>query len=290
MIPIYLSLGAGVQSSTLALMAAKGEISMPKAAIFADTQDEPQSVYRWLDWLKKQLPFPVYRVTKGRLSDESLRMRVSAKGLKFPCTNIPFFTKSPTGELGKIPHRSCTADFKIKPILKELRKQIGPKLIAAWHREHKGQTFREKQKDALAVSWIGISLDEMQRMKESRDPWVRCEWPLIERRMTRQHCLDWMAKNNYPVPPRSSCVYCPFHRNSEWRRLQTEEPEAFQQAVEFEREIQRVKARTDNMNSTPFLHRSCKPLGTIDFRSDIERGQGVFEWGFEEECEGMCCN
>ena len=35
----FLSLGAGVQSSTLALMAAKGEIGpMPDAAIFADTQ------------------------------------------------------------------------------------------------------------------------------------------------------------------------------------------------------------------------------------------------------------
>jgi 3'-phosphoadenosine 5'-phosphosulfate sulfotransferase (PAPS reductase)/FAD synthetase len=63
-LPQYLSLGAGVQSSTLALMAARGEIGpMPKAAIFADTQAEPESVYRWLDWLEKQLPFPVHRVT-----------------------------------------------------------------------------------------------------------------------------------------------------------------------------------------------------------------------------------
>jgi 3'-phosphoadenosine 5'-phosphosulfate sulfotransferase (PAPS reductase)/FAD synthetase len=66
--PIHiLSLGAGVQSSTLALMAAAGEVTpMPAAAIFADTQDEPASVYRWLDWLEKQLPFPVYRVTAGK--------------------------------------------------------------------------------------------------------------------------------------------------------------------------------------------------------------------------------
>lgn len=49
-----LSLGAGVQSSTLALMAARGEVpGFPKldCAIFADTQDEPASVYRWLEWL-----------------------------------------------------------------------------------------------------------------------------------------------------------------------------------------------------------------------------------------------
>lgn len=50
--PVHiLSLGAGVQSSTLALMAAAGEITpMPQAAIFADTQAEPASVYKWLDW------------------------------------------------------------------------------------------------------------------------------------------------------------------------------------------------------------------------------------------------
>jgi len=64
-----ISLGAGVQSSTIALMAAHGEIApMPDAAIFADTQAEPVSVYRWLDWLETQLQFPVHRVTAGNLS------------------------------------------------------------------------------------------------------------------------------------------------------------------------------------------------------------------------------
>jgi 3'-phosphoadenosine 5'-phosphosulfate sulfotransferase (PAPS reductase)/FAD synthetase len=61
-----ISLGAGVQSSTMALMAKHGEITpMPEFAIFADTQSEPSSVYRWLDWLGQQLPFPIIRVTKG---------------------------------------------------------------------------------------------------------------------------------------------------------------------------------------------------------------------------------
>ena len=58
--PLHIiSLGAGVQSSTMALMAAAGEITpMPTCAIFADTQDEPASVYKWLDWLEPKLPFP----------------------------------------------------------------------------------------------------------------------------------------------------------------------------------------------------------------------------------------
>ena len=75
-----ISLGAGVQSSALALMAAKGEITpMPDFAIFADTQAEPQSVYRWLDWLETQLPFPVHRVTKGDLTVDAVKIRHSKK-------------------------------------------------------------------------------------------------------------------------------------------------------------------------------------------------------------------
>jgi hypothetical protein len=65
-----ISLGAGVQSSTMALMAAAGEIlPMPDCAIFADTHAEPRAVYDWLDWLTKQLPFPVIRVSQGNLGN-----------------------------------------------------------------------------------------------------------------------------------------------------------------------------------------------------------------------------
>src|SRR5688500_14335302 len=102
--PVHIiSLGAGVQSSTMALMAAAGEIEpMPVAAIFADTQAEPASVYRWLDWLEANLPFPVHRVTKGSLEAKSLRMKVSKKGSRYSVTDIPFFVKSARGDLGKI--------------------------------------------------------------------------------------------------------------------------------------------------------------------------------------------
>ena len=67
-----ISLGAGVQSSVMSLMAARGELEMPDAAIFADTQWEPKEVYDHLNWLEEQLPFPVYRVTHGDIRKMSL--------------------------------------------------------------------------------------------------------------------------------------------------------------------------------------------------------------------------
>lgn len=267
-----ISLGAGVQSSTMALMAAAGEITpMPKAAIFADTQDEPASVYRWLGWLEKELPYPVHRVTKGKLSEEAMRMRVSKKGVTYARTDIPFFTLSPNGDLGKIPHRSCTADYKIKPIMQAARKLAGVK---------------RGEKNPVVTQWIGISLDEIRRMKPSREAWSVSRWPLIEKRMTRMMCLDWMREHGFPEPPRSACVFCPFHGSKEWRRMQLQEPEEFQRAVQFERAVQIAKGNSpENFKSIPFLHRSCKPLDTIDFRSDVERGQ-LTMW--DDECEGMC--
>lgn len=103
-----ISLGAGVQSSTMALMCAKGELPYKvTAAIFADTQAEPQSVYRWLDWLEKQLPFPVYRVTAGSLVTETFRERISKNGRPYLKNFIPSFSLSDHGELGMLP-RKCT--------------------------------------------------------------------------------------------------------------------------------------------------------------------------------------
>jgi hypothetical protein len=259
------------------LMAAKGEITpMPVAAIFADTGNEPASVYNWLNWLTSQLPFPVNHVWKERkgkrlsLADESLRMKVTADGRKFSQTNVPVFTRNNDGGHGKVPFRSCTLDFKIDP-LRKAQRILGD--------------VKRGQKTVGVISWQGISTDEASRMKDSRDPWVRNRYPLVELRMSRDDCLRWMREHDYPKPPRSACVFCPFHSNSEWRRLKTEEPEEFAKAVKFEKDLQTIKAESANFRTTPYLHVLRQPLDTIDFRNAEDRGQINM---FENECEGMC--
>jgi len=273
--PIHIvSLGAGVQSSTLALMAAKGLVTpMPVAAIFADTQAEPPSVYRWLDWLEKQLSFPVHRVTAGSLTERITTTRVNRKtGKRYYSNMIPAFTLNPDGTKG-IVGRSCTSNFKIVPIMKKAR-QLGG--------------IKRGQKSVGVVQWIGISLDEVSRMKDSRDPWAESRWPLIEMRMNRHDCLRWMKSNGYPTPPRSACSYCPFHSDAEWRRLRAEEPEEFAKAVEVERLLQAAHAAVTTpgkMQGKAYLHESLKPLDTVDFSTEEENGQTSL---FQNECEGMC--
>lgn len=274
--PIHIiSLGAGVQSSTMALMAAAGEITpMPVAAIFADTQDEPASVYRWLDWLEPRLPFPVHRVTAGKLSKRAVHMHVTKDGRRFSKTDIPFFTLNADGSQGKIVHRGCTRDFKLRPLMQCAKRIAG---------------IKRGQKTTGVVQWIGISLDEMVRMKVAREPWAINRWPLVEYGFRRDDCLRWMKRRGFPQPPRSACVYCPFHQDREWRRLKDHEPEEFQKAVEFEKNLQAAKAQSQNFRTVTFLHRSLKPLAEVDFSTEQERGQETWwEEEFRDECEGMC--
>jgi hypothetical protein len=195
--PIHvISLGAGVQSSTMALMAAKGEITpMPTAAVFADTGAEPAKVYDWLDWLERELPFPVHKVTNGNLTDESLKPRKREKdGGVYMKRLIPVFGIMPDGKKTAAIGRKCTADYKIKPILKKVKE------IAAIGR---GEKFHK------VTQWIGISMDEIQRMKDPSHPWTKHRWPLIEKRLTRGHCLEWMEANGYPPPPEALAIIAP---------------------------------------------------------------------------------
>ncbi len=97
--------------------------------------------------------------------------------------------------------------------------------------------------------------------------------------------LRWMEARKLPKPPRSACAYCPYHSDNEWRRLRDSEPEAFEKAIAFERQVQHVYKGDEVTRGTLFLHRSCVPLDQVDFSTDEDHGQQVM---FGNECEGMC--
>jgi hypothetical protein len=283
-------------------MAAHGEIGpMPDAAIFADTMAEPASVYEWLDWLEPLLPFPVVRVSRGDLTEESLAVKEfkNDPSRHWVKSLIPAFIENPAGwypakskdddegllfdverterlvykeaERG-IMGRRCTFSYKVEQLEKAARKLAG---------------IKRGQKDLTVTQWIGISWDEAQRMKPARFPWTQHRWPLVELRMKREHCLKWMEDHGYPKPPRSACVYCPFHSNAEWRRLRDDEPKEFQRAVKFEKALQAAKAKTDNQRGKPFLHPSLIPLDEVDLRDENPDQMQLLQ-DFRNECTGMC--
>lgn len=260
-----ISLGAGVQSSTMALMAAHGEITpMPDCAVFADTQAEPKSVYAWLDWLERQLPFPVHRVTQGDFALEAVRLRTSKNGVRYQKHSPPAFTKE-NGRASGMLMRQCTQDFKLAPLYRQYRKLGG--------------------KRSGCTQWIGISLDEVERMKPppAKHAWLFNRFPLIDAGITRSKCLQWMTRHGYPAPPRSACVFCPYHSNAEWQDLKTHDPEAFAVAVSWEKSLQAMFAKVNGFRGEVYLHRELVPLDQVDF----EKASPQMDM-FADECEGMC--
>jgi|TARA_R110002012_G_scaffold274488_2_gene460810 hypothetical protein len=274
-----LSLGAGVQSSTLALMAAKGEITpMPDCAIFADTGAEPQGVYDYLDWLEKQLPFPVHRVMRSEGLTNALKYQAKHKNKKnhvwkkFSNVGIPLHTQSVKGTKGML-LRSCTSLYKIEPVVKKIRELLGLK---------KGERGFKK---VCVHQWIGISTDEAARMKLSKFSYIKHIFPLIENNMSRQDCLDWMKNNKFPKPSKSACTFCPYHDDILWRDMKMNDPKSFSEAVEIDHLVRDgIKGTKGNKL---YLHRSMKPLIEVDFRNAEDAGQTRLD-GFDEECEGMC--
>lgn len=269
-----LSLGAGVQSTTLALLAAVGEIGPPlDCAIFADTGSEPAGVYRHLEWLcSGVLPFPVHVLppVKGRSLGAELLASTRGESPRGSHARPPFYVKKIDGEKGII-RRQCTGDYKIDPIEKRIRELLGIKPRARWPRE------------AVVEQWLGISRDEASRMKQAPRSAMIFRYPLIEIGWTRHNCLEWLARRGYPTPPKSACTFCPYHTDRTWRELRDTDPGGWQEAIEIDEAIRQGLQQT-TLAGELYLHKSCIPLRLVDLSSAEDRGQ--LNW--LNECGGHC--
>ena len=259
-----LSLGAGVQSTTVALLAVHGEIAKPEHAIFADTGWEPQEVYDHLQWLTPILVdagIQVHIVTGGNIRNDALD-----PNHKF--ASMPFHIKHDNGGTG-LARRQCTREYKITPVTKKQRELIGLKFRERWTPEH-----------GYVCNMMGISVDEVQRAKDNREKWIKNEFPLLDLRMKRTDCLAWLDKHGYSAP-RSACIGCPYRSDHEWRRIK-QMPNEWADVVLFDKQLRNKKTK---FVGEMYLHKSCKPIDEVDLRTEEEKGQYTL---FDNECEGMC--
>lgn len=265
-----LSLGAGAQSTVLALMAEEGweGLEKPDLAIFADTRWEPRAVYDHLEWLKSRLSYKVVTVTAGSIRDNMLR-GVNPDGDTF--LDVPVFIRNPNGTKA-VAARQCTTHYKITPIHREIRKRL------------KVPAGKRVPKDVQVEMWLGISADESIRMKPSRDEWLDNRYPLIEKSMTRADIYKWFG-DRYPDRhlPRSACVGCPYHDDMEWKWLKENEPESFKDAVNVDWSLRNVPAARGSLRGEAYLHKSRMPLGDVDFSQTRD-----YDDYMATECEGLC--
>ena len=254
-----LSLGAGVQSSTLALMIEKGEIPPVTCGIFADTQAESKETMEFLNWIKTKLSYPIYTVSKGNLTEHLLNSN-------FPIA--PFYSSNIiTGKKGLM-MRQCTNDYKIQPIIQKIRHLLGI------------QKHKKVKKGTKVELLMGISKDEIYRIKTNRMPYITNVYPLIDKNLRRQDCINWFKKYYDKTPPRSACIYCPYKSDKEWKHLKENQPEEWQQVIEFDKKIRKNSRKKEE---EVYVHRTCKPIGEVD----LNKGDNQLNL-FNNECEGMC--
>ena len=272
-----LSLGAGVQSTVMALMADQGYegLTKPDFAIFADTGWEPKAVYEHLDWLEQQLSYPVIRVSNGNIRDDILR-GVNPEGRKF--IDMPVFVVKDDGK-HYVGTRQCTKQYKLKPIHRYLREYLGL------------ENGLKAPKDQQVSMWIGLSVDEASRIKPSKQEWITMVYPLIEdengivkRNLSRAQLYRWF-KERYPDRdlPKSACIGCPYHTDQMWANMKANDPESFQDAINVEWAMQNVPQSRGALTGTAYLHKARVPLNEVEFNiRDAEND------GMQEECEGLC--
>jgi len=250
-----ISLGAGKQSSYMLLNALKGEYEYkPDFAIFCDTGCEPDYVYSYFEWLKNHVKdkynFDIVVVSEGNLMQDTIDY---IEGKKRRVASLPLRLDND----GLI-MRQCTGDYKIKPLRKYLQK------------------VRNGEKIRL---WIGISLDEIQRIKDSNIKYIEHYYPLVKYQIKIDSIIEWYKKTGIAEPMKSACLICPFHSDNYWKRFKKIFPKEFKIACKFDDKIRNYP----NLKNKAYLSKHLKPLKDIDFRYE----QSLFP-ELIEECEGLC--
>ena len=242
-----ISLGLGIQSTAMYLMSSLGHIDRADYAIFADPDAELPDTYKlWNDlkiWSKSNNGIALIKKKKSIYNDIIKGYKKNTRVAK-----IPAHTSS-----GGIMLRQCTGEYKINVVVQEVR------------RLHK---LKKRQHMKPTEMWLGISLDEIQRMKESQLYNIKYKYPLIDKKLTRSDCISVLEENNFVNVKKSSCTFCPYHNNRTWKDLKSNYPQEWDKAVKLDKIIR--DSSQYNIKDKLYLHSSKQPLDEAYLQEDQE--------------------
>lgn len=201
-----LSFGAGVQTTALLALVAAGRWPRPDRIVFADTGTEAQGTYDYL--AQHSGPFAREHGLDVKVLGPDWRTKHYAADLETYCLEHRMLPGTWV--------RWCTDRYKVKPIIRFLRREMGATAAKP------------------VESWIGISTDEARRERLSGSPYQVNRYPLIELGISRADCAQIIADAGLPLPPKSGCWFCPFKKQSAWHQLKREQPELFERALRME--------------------------------------------------------
>jgi PP-loop superfamily ATP-utilizing enzyme len=217
-----ISYGGGVQSTALLVLAAEEKIDF-RIALFANTGDDSEHPATLEFIAEHARPYAerhgieLHEVRRTFADGTTYRTLLQAlhemDGIQIP-------VRLSGGSPGS---RTCTSEWKART-------------LAKW-RKQQGATQEEP-----CVVAIGISVDEIHRAnKKKAEKWEAIEYPLLDLGLRRSDCEQIIRRAGLPVPPKSSCWFCPWKTREVWKRMKAEEPDLFQRAVELD-EFLRAKS------------------------------------------------
>ena len=261
----FLSLGWGVQSWTIACMIALGYLRPIELVIHADTRHEHQATYdhaaKWTPWLEKR---GVKVVTVQGARTDIIRADWGIGSVMMPA----FTLDKQDGSHGQV-NRQCTRNWKILPIRQHIRTLLPKGRLPA----------------GCVESWQGISLDEWQRMRTSDVAYITNVYPLVDMRMTRADCVQWLQAHGLDVPHKSSCTFCPYHNLTSWKELKRAGGPDWEEALEAD---EAIRNRRDL--HTLYVHPHRKPLDeAVTIPEDHGASQLELDLDPETPCDGGYC-
>jgi hypothetical protein len=227
-----LSWGFGVQSTAIGVMSCLGDLERLDYIIGCDLGNEHPVTYLMMDYYKRF--FEKYGIPTYIIKTDPI---FSVPG------DMPLWL-STGGHL----NRNCTFNLKIRPFRMKIRELLGLRM------DNKGRVRK-----STAIAYLGISYDEAHRMKESRLEWLENYFPLVERKITRNDCIEYFKKHNLPIPPKSGCSVCPFRGKAHLIELKEKYPEEFEKVVEFDKFIRNQKYEK-NQTGQLFISNKLIPI------------------------------
>jgi len=229
------SSGGGVQSTAIAVLILQGVLPRPDYAVIADTGRETRETWQYLQ-----------TVVNPALLAMNLQVEIITQTVPPPIFNgngtilMPVFV---TGE-AKFPNY-CSSYWKRERVKKwAIEKGILP-----------------------AVNWLGISADEIERVRTPRAANWLLHYPLVfDARRTRGDCVRLIEEFGWPPAPKSSCWCCPNKSNAQWRHTRDNFPDEWQKAIQLDAEMRETK-------EDAYLHASLMPLSLAPIE-EVDDHQG----------------
>ena len=259
------SLGGGEASTAMFLMSLHGHINAHvDAAVWADTGREPQSTHDTIAFLKEyaaEFDIPVY-IVRATLADGDIW-----KAMLDPNSRngqMPMFFYNKEGKKTML-RRYCTNEFKVYPIRRLIRSE-----------------FNASFKNPVNT-WLGYTMDEITRMKPSKPKYEVRRYPLIENRIYRHQCTEYLKAHGLNFVQRSACTGCPYRLDNEYDILSDSEKQAL---TDFENKLNKTgykmaKDATDTVEVR--VHKSMIPIEQAPYKSKDE------QLSLDDLCDGASC-